>query len=248
MMIVSVSTLSADVVAKLSRWINAQYLTPDGIAAIKNTFTDRPERYVVLDDVMDSARLDQIRALVLRDGNMQSHYKLYSENSWVEQNRFEQAPDQEQFIFEEIYTSHRPDLAMSQTVLHDVLFRNFVGSPPFAEWLSAITGFEVGAVQNINLKRLGVEHFLRWHSDKSPGRVLCMTLYLHQGWQQAYGGHLLMCRADGNGADQIEPLFNRMVLFNPNSKSQHAVEPLTPAAEGWSRINYSIWFMQRQAA
>ncbi|MFV3130304.1 2OG-Fe(II) oxygenase [Niveispirillum sp. KHB5.9] len=238
------SDLSHTTIGALGKWITARHLTPDAIAAAHRAFNGRDERYVVLDDIMDPARLAQIRHLIQEEGEVRTAYKLYTESGWVDGDRFVQAPDEERFIHEHIYTGPKPGHAMSQPTLHDRLFRMFVGSRPFADFLSAITGLGIGALQNVNLKRLNADHFLRWHSDRSPGRALCMVIYLHDDWQPAYDGRLLMQRADGNGIDRIDPLFNRLVVFSPNVSTQHAVEPLSPAAAGWSRLNYSLWFSE----
>lgn len=225
----------------LSNWLQPQHLAPECIAAVRRDFNGRPELYTVLDGVIDPSKLALIRQVIREDGEMKTVYKLYGDGDWVDRKKFEQAPDKHRFIYEEIYQRPQDGRAMSMSVLHDMLFRMLVADKPFQKWLSAITGLEIGPLQAVNLKRLRSEHFLRWHSDTSPGRVLCMVLYLHDDWQPAYGGRLLMQRQEG-GIDAIDPLFNRLVVFSPTVATQHAIEPMTEQARDWSRLNYSLWF------
>lgn len=225
------------------RWIQARHLQPAAVADLRRRFLDRPQRYVVIDEFLAPEHPQRIRKLLLEDGVIKSFYKTYKTNAWVTREQFEGSDEDRRFIYEGIYVGPRPDKRMSQTVLTDMLFRDKIRGSAFHRWLAAATGRPVGLTGEINLKKLGREHMLRWHSDAVKGRVLCAVLYLHDDWRPEYGGRLMMQRLDG-GVDYIDPLYNRLVLFDPQSNINHAVEPMTEATGDWARLNYTIWFYQ----
>ncbi|MDR3514713.1 MAG: 2OG-Fe(II) oxygenase [Azospirillaceae bacterium] len=158
--------------------------------------------------------------------------------------QFEGSDDDGRFIHEGIYVGPRSDKRMSHTVLTDMLFRKEIRGPAFHRWRAVATGRPVGLTGKINLKKLGREHMLRWHSDGEKDWVLCAVVYLHDDGRPEYGGRRMMQRRDG-GIDHIDPLCNRLVLFDPQSNINHAVEPMMEATGDWARLNYIAWFYQQ---
>ncbi|WP_049976295.1 2OG-Fe(II) oxygenase [Azospirillum sp. B506] len=237
-------SLPPDSHTALARWVQPRHLQADAIVALRRRFQASPERYMVIDDFLAPEHLPKIRQVLLEDGIVKTFFRVYGTREWVTKEQFEGVGDDCRFIHEGIYVGPHPDKRMSPAVLTDMMFRKELKGPAFHQWLTAITGQPVGHTGTINLKSLGREHFLRWHSDQVPGRVLCAVLYLHTDWRAEFGGRLLMQRQDG-GIDCIEPATNRLILFDPQSNINHAVEPMTEAAGDWARLNYSAWFYQR---
>lgn len=231
----------------LGRWIQPQHLGPQGLAEHRGRYRTGVDRFTVIDDLLIPDRLARIRGVLQEEGVMEAAYKLRGSENWVTREQYEAAPDGDRFIHELIYRRPNPGREMSPAVLADARLRLELASAPFAEWLSAVVGVPAGEVEHVNLKSLRRHHILRWHSDASAGRTLCMILYLHEGWRPDYGGRLLMRRQDG-GVEEIEPLFNRLVVFDPHAGTVHAVEPLSDAAGEWERFNYSIWFHRPDTA
>jgi len=195
---------------------------------------------VCVDDFMIPDCLAPIRGALLEDGELETVGQLRS-GDWVSMERFDAVPEARRLIYETIYRGPLPGREMAGSVLRDAKLRRNLHSRAFRAWLSTITGQPIGTTGAINLKRLDRQHFLRWHKDYEPGRALCMVLYLHNEWLPAYGGRLQFRRGESE-IHSLEPLFNRLVLFNPQSKAEHAVEPMTAAATNWARLNYSVWF------
>ena len=76
----------------------------------------------------------------------------------------------------------------------------------------------------------------------SPGREVCMLLYLNQNWRDDMGGELMFMGKDGKPVN-ILPLFNRCVLFDPSSKgSEHWVNPLNNTPVDTFRYNVTSWY------
>lgn len=218
-----------------------QHLDDARLAEKRRLYCARPMRYHVLDDLVVPGMLERARDALLCDGELKTAYKLYNRQDWTDRDSFEQAPDDSRFIYETIYVRPLAGREMAPSVLQDMQLRSRFRSSQFHAWLQALTGTAVGHTGIINLKRLHREHFLRWHGDGSPGRLLCMILYLHDGWRPEYGGRLLFRHEDGS-IEAIDPLFNRAVIFDPTSRAQHAIEQMTESADGWARLNYTVWF------
>ena len=184
--------------------------------------------------------MPRARAL-LADGVLEPAYKLYDRPGWVSEDAFDATPDDQRFISELIYRGPQPGREMARSVIMDMLFRQEVKGATFQDWLGRATGRPVHRTGVINLKRLDRSHFLRWHNDRVENRTLCMVLYLHEGWCPDYAGRFLMRRLDG-GMDIVEPIENRLILFDPQVKTEHAVEEIAEAATEWPRLNYTVWF------
>jgi SM-20-related protein len=95
---------------------------------------------------------------------------------------------------------------------------------------------------NTNYFRLGPNDFVAEHADDSPGREVCMLLYLNKDWHRNAGGELVFVGKNDEPI-QIAPLHNRCVLFNPSSEgSEHWVRSLTSEYASQFRYNVTSWY------
>ena len=95
---------------------------------------------------------------------------------------------------------------------------------------------------NTNYFRLGSNDFVKQHADDSPGREVCMLLYLNKEWSNNVGGELVFIGKDDKSVN-IAPLHNRCVLFDPSSKgSEHWVEKLHDTHTDGYRYNVTSWY------
>jgi Rps23 Pro-64 3,4-dihydroxylase Tpa1-like proline 4-hydroxylase len=95
---------------------------------------------------------------------------------------------------------------------------------------------------NTNYFRLGPNDFVAEHADDSPGREVCMLLYLNKDWHKNSGGELVFI-GKNDGPIQIAPLHNRCVLFDPSSEgSEHWVKSLTSEYASQFRYNVTSWY------
>jgi hypothetical protein len=227
--------------SSLARWMQPQHLGTAAVTDLARRLADRSDRCLVIDDFLMPDRLARIRGALVGDGVMATGYRLFSQKKPVTRDRFEAAPDSDRFFVDSLYQGPQPGREMAPSVLQDWLLRQEMTRPPWLAWLSAVTGQSVGGVQTIILNRMRQENRLGWHSDAIDGRKACMVIYLHEDWQPTYGGRLLMRQCDG-GIEAIEPRFNRLVLFVPIAEAKHAVEPISPEADDWWRMNYAAWF------
>ncbi len=128
------------------------------------------------------------------------------------------------------------DKAPSDAIKTAADFLTFLRSEEFMLLLSRIfrvklTDKNVAKPEvNTNYFRLGQQDFVNQHADDSPGREVCMLLYLNKNWQPHMGGELVFM-GQNNQPVVIPPLYNRCVLFDPSSEgAEHWVKAVTADA------------------
>lgn len=141
---------------------------------------------------------------------------------------------------------------ITQAILHtDNLAEEFLGylrSPEFLRVISAIFQVELTDIHvaeptlNTNFFRLAANDFIGVHADDSPGREVCMLLYLNQDWPTDAGGELVF-QGISDAFVEIAPVFNRCVLFDPSSAgSEHLVNAMNQKYSGQYRYNVTSWY------
>ncbi len=233
--------------------VQAHVRTSEAITQLRENFACGYNRHVLIDNVINPQLLNLLRQVAWEDGDFSANLKLGSATKaekqsgtiaprgTVSQAAFVAAPEADRFIHQRKLTGAKPGRENSPAMQAERLVRRAMGGAGFLGWLGAIADMELGRAGGINLKLHGPGNFLRKHSDARTGRKLCLVLYLHEHWEEHFGGRFLLHLADGS-AKVIEPLPNRMVLFDVTHDNFHQIEPLGNVPEGWVRINYSAWF------
>ncbi len=129
-----------------------------------------------------------------------------------------------------------------------------LNGPKMLAALEALTGIE-GLVADANLLGGGMHMitrggFLEVHADfnvhqdnPSWDRRLNLLLYLNEGWDEAWGGHLELWERDMSAcAHRITPLFNRMVVFETSSDSFHGHPDPIRCPPGVTRRSLAVYY------
>jgi Rps23 Pro-64 3,4-dihydroxylase Tpa1-like proline 4-hydroxylase len=128
-----------------------------------------------------------------------------------------------------------------------------LNSAPFLQFVEALTGID-GLIPDPHLEGGGVHQigpggFLKvhtdfnWHRRLSLHRRVNLLLYLNEGWQEEWNGHLELWN-DGVSDRQarIAPIFNRMVVFSTTDFSYHGhPDPLT-CPENVTRNSVAMYY------
>jgi len=127
-------------------------------------------------------------------------------------------------------------------------FLQFLRGPEFMALLSRLFRVDItdrhvaDPAVNTNYFRLGPADFVNQHADDSPGREVCMLLYLNEHWQEHQGGELVFIGKDQRSVS-IAPVFNRCVLFDPSSEgAEHWVNPVHGEPNSPYRYNLTSWY------
>lgn len=229
-------------------WLNNEKIIDSAISAYRQSLFSACPRHLVIDNLFETSKLDEVIELLQQPAFWQTQQHTYSA-LYVDQDQWQQASAEERFVQRDSW-QYDPSqhLAASSNIAH--AFLGFLRSDEFMSVLSkifniTITDINVGDPEiNTNYFRLGASDFVEQHADDSPGREICMLLYLNKDWQKNSGGELVF-QGENNKNVSIAPLFNRCVLFDPASKgSEHWVNKVSPlnSTNNLYRYNITSWY------
>lgn len=227
-------------------WLNEEQKLDATIRTYRKTLLQSTPQHVVIDNLFDSNKLDEVVSVLQQESDWQTQKHTYSA-LYVDNAKWQKTQKKQRFVQRDLW--QRP--ALSAVGAPDNVaeqFLAFLRSDEFMSWLSrifkvALTDINVAnPVINSNYFRLGAADFVNQHADDSPGREVCMLLYLNKDWQHNNGGELVFLGADDKPVS-IAPLYNRCVLFNPASPgSEHWVKALTTENTQQYRYNVTSWY------
>ncbi|MAZ86249.1 MAG: hypothetical protein CL693_01265 [Cellvibrionaceae bacterium] len=236
-------------------WLNREHTTDAAIEDYKSALNHSHPRHLVIDNLFDANKLESVARALHHTSHWKTQQHTYSE-LYVDKQQWQQASPEERFVQRD---SWRPEFLQPQGLnlergdtrndhVNAREFLNFLRGDDFMAFLSRV--FKV-SITDINVEdpdintayfRLSREDFVEQHADDSPGRKVCMLLYLNRDWNCDAGGQLVFKGIDDNPIS-IAPLYNRCVLFDPSSEgSEHWVEALSAKAPQAYRYNITSWY------
>ena len=126
-------------------------------------------------------------------------------------------------------------------------------SARFCRFLEALTGIE-GVIPDPHFEGGGVHEISRggflkmhtdfnWHKKLKLDRRLNMLIYLNQGWQESWGGHLELWDSEMQSQFvKIPPTFNKTVIFSTTDYSYHGHPNPLECPEGISRRSLALYY------
>lgn len=227
-------------------WLNNSQISDSAILSYRESLLKTCPTYVVIDNLFEESKLDQVVALLHQTDNWQTQRHSYSA-LYVDDKQWLNTRSDQRFVQRDIWLrkSHNSNTATG-SIAHD--FLSYLRGEEFMSLLSRIFNVRITDMNvedpelNTNYFRLGREDFVEQHADDSPGREICMLVYLNKDWAKDAGGELVFMGGH-KPPSRIAPLFNRCVLFDPNSKgSEHWVERLNSRNTGEYRYNVTAWY------
>ena len=231
-------------------WLNEKLLNESAIFTYRSLLLNTCPNHVVIDGLFDENKLDEVLKVLSQATNWQTQKHTYA-SLYVDNAEWEKTSYEQRFVKRDVL----PRAALSANSLngnkqnlkiaHD--FLAFLRSDKFMSLLSRIFNVRLTDIHvadpniNTNYFRLSPNDFVEQHADDSPGREVCMLLYLNKNWRCNTGGELVF-----SGDDKpisIAPLYNRCVLFDPSSKgSEHWVKRLNKEYTDKFRYNITSWY------
>jgi len=232
-------------------WLNDEQVIDSAICAYRASLLNSCPNHVVIDSLFDEAKLGGVMRILQQPHNWQTQKHTYSA-LYVDNTLWQNTSNDQRFVQRDVW---RREALSSNTVSSTELyssaaqdFLSFLRGDEFMSVLSRIfnvplTDINVAEPEiNTNYFRLGAADFVEQHADDSPGREVCMLLYLNKEWNSNTGGELVFIGKDDEPI-RIAPLYNRCVLFDPSSKgSEHWVEKLNAEYADEYRYNVTSWY------
>lgn len=130
-------------------------------------------------------------------------------------------------------------------------------SQPFLDWLERLTGItglhpdphlEGGGVHQIGKGGyLKVHTDFNWSKKLELHRRINVLLYLNEGWQDAWKGHLELWPEDmSDGKQRIAPILNRMVVFSTTDFSFHGHPDPLECPDGVTRNSIALYYYSKE--
>jgi Rps23 Pro-64 3,4-dihydroxylase Tpa1-like proline 4-hydroxylase len=232
-------------------WLNSEQSNESAISAYRKSLKRACPNHIVIDGLFNQAKLDAVVKVLQQPHYWQTQKHTYSA-LYVDDNQWQQANKEHRFV--------QRDVWQRKTVNSDTANANNLHSNIAQEFLSYLRGHEFMTLLsrifntsltdlnvaepkiNTNYFRLGPNDFVSEHADDSPGREVCMLLYLNKNWSNHDGGELVFTGKNDKPI-HIAPLHNRCVLFDPSSEgSEHWVKTLNAEYADTYRYNVTSWY------
>jgi hypothetical protein len=137
------------------------------------------------------------------------------------------------------------------------VFANAVISRQFLLFLEALTGIDClfadpyfiggGAMATGRDQFLKIHADFNWHHKLQAHRRLNVLFYLAPNWQIEWGGQLELWSKDMTRRIQIDPLFNRAVIFEVTDDSNHGQpNPLQTPESVYRRVFSAFYYTTRK--
>ena len=137
------------------------------------------------------------------------------------------------------------------------VFANAVIGRQFLLFLEALSGIDClfadpyfiggGAMATGRGQFLKIHADFNWHHKLQAHRRLNVLFYLAPHWQTEWGGHLELWSKDMTRRIQIEPIFNRAVIFEVTDDSNHGQpQPLQTPESIYRRVFSAFYYTTRK--
>lgn len=227
-------------------WLNEEQVPDAAIRTYRKTVLHATPRHVVIDNLFDNNKLDKVVRVLQQENGWQTQKHTYSA-LYVDNAKWQNTRKKHRFVQRDQW--QRPALNAADAPDNLALqFLAFLRGDEFMSLLSRIFNVQLTDINvanpaiNSNYFRLGATDFVNQHADDSPGREVCMLLYLNKDWHHNNGGELVFIGVDDNPIT-IAPLYNRCVLFNPASKgAEHWVKAVNTENIRQYRYNVTSWY------
>jgi SM-20-related protein len=232
-------------------WLNEKKLTDSAICTYRESLLNSCPNYVVIDGLFNEVKLDEVIKVLNDSSSWQTQKHTYSA-LYVDNAQWEETTVDERFVKRDVWlreVENSIDVTLNnRSFCLAADFLSFLRGDEFMSLLSrifnvALTDMNVAEPKiNTNYFRLSSTDFVEQHADDSPGREVCMLLYLNKEWNVNAGGELVFLGKNENGID-LAPIYNRCVLFDPSSEgSEHRVKHLNAEFDDVFRYNVTSWY------
>ena len=227
-------------------WLNDEQVNDSAIYAYRKSLLSSCPNHIVIDNLFNEAKLDELMKVLQQPHYWQTQRHTYSA-LYVDSAHWQKTSNVQRFVQRDFWRREAVS-SNSNSINIAQEFLSFLRGNTFMSVLSRI--FDVPLTDknvaepkiNTNYFRLGTADFVEQHADDSPGREVCMLLYLNKEWNKSAGGELVFIGKNDEPI-RIAPLYNRCVLFDPSSKgSEHWVEKLNAEHTDECRYNITSWY------
>lgn len=142
------------------------------------------------------------------------------------------------------------DVSLMDPVVGDTLL--YFNSDPALSFFSTLTGIDalqgdprfVGGGVHVTERngKLDVHADFNIHPDLGLHRRVNALLYLNRDWRREWNGQLELYAKNGECEVEVDPLFNRLVVFTITDDALHGVPRLLQCPEDRKRFSLALYY------
>ncbi len=223
-------------------WLNKEQINDSVLDSYRESLLSSCPNHIVIDNLFDQSKLDDVMRVLHQAEHWQTQKHTYSA-LYVDNTQWQNTSSDQRFVQRDAWQRDAANTDAAQE------FLSYLRGNEFMSVLSRIFNVQLTDKNvaepeiNTNYYRLSADDFVEQHADDSPGREVCMLLYLNKNWDTNAGGELCFLGKEEKEPSHIQPLYNRCVLFNPSSTgSEHWVEKLNAKHTDQYRYNITSWY------
>ena len=220
----------------LGSWINPHHLNVQ-LNQHKNHVSSRP---LVLDEFLQPHILPRLEKFFTYEALFEKVYKLFSEESYVTEEEWACAKDRDRFFTYDLFVAVGKEYQLSTNWLTYVRLMSMLKTRAWISFLSSFTKTEIDSYAASQLHSYRWNDCLRTHNDAGQNRRFCGVLFLSSLWKPEYGGALHFVDEDGTETS-VDPVCNRMLLFDPHDKI-HFIRECAARAGDARRVSLVLWY------
>jgi len=239
-------------------WLNDKHTTDSAVEKYRELLLCSYPKHIVIDGLFNDTKLDEVMSVLHEPHYWEAQKHTYSA-LYVNSAQWLNTRKGQRFVQRDVWQRDAVVSNGDQNIAQE--FLSFLRGDEFMSVLSRIFNVYLTDMNvadptiNTNYFRLAATDFVEQHADDSPGREVCMLLYLNKSWSTKAGGELgFIGKATSKTTSKtiaeedsqvitISPLYNRCVLFDPSSQgSEHWVKKLHAEYADQYRYNVTSWY------
>ena len=190
-----------------------------------------PYPHIIIDNFLEEIFAnnlhDEVRGM-LKDINVSNNFTQKNKiacNDWLKFNRF---------TFDFI------------SFLNSSIFTNYLELTSDIKGLISDATLEGGGVHSVSKNGfLKMHSDFNWHNKIRLYRRINVILYLNKNWNDSMKGELILSSKNFKDYVSIQPLFNRLVIFNTNDNTYHGHPEKIKFPESYPRTSIATYYYTR---
>lgn len=223
-------------------WINPEHLKESSLLNYKEQYLNSKPNRVILDNFLLPNILGDVQRYITTQATFAIQHHT-NHDRYLEKEVWEDRPEEDKFVRRWEYVPAKNQHGDSHLTNLVSRFIELLSSLSMHHYLNIIIEKKIkrDAGNPPKIFKLMPGDFIKPHMDGTPGRVLCMNLYLTKNWTEDQGGALYFEGSKNAKPLKIAPIPNRCVLFDPSAQgSKHWVEAMKEGS--LPRYNLTYWY------
>lgn len=200
------------------------------------------EKVMVLDDFLKPEVLKGIQSFLAQEAVFEQKYRIYSVPKYIDKEQWNSASQEDRFYTFRSVKTVKDEYKTSPNWLKYLSLKMAFSKTAVMDYFTQITGLEASRCQEVYAKCMSKDDFIKPHDDADGKRKICCVLFTSDQIDKSMGGQLCFTNSDTGQEIKIDPICNRLVVFEASAANSHIVSPLKTSDKNLTRDNVVIWY------